>query len=795
MLNFLRKHQRYFFAVITIVIIISFSFFGTYGTLETDFSPEQTVFTTINGTNVKRHELEDLALFIGTDMQDKLILGGSWGPNFLNDGVIRKDFLESGIGLILAQNYSNELLQDLKSRTEKERRFKLYSNPQAGFINVESAWKYFAPDMKNNYDQLILTMNPIDAEALASRISLFLQEKQFPAPLLKQVLRYQEQQYPWLPTDENLAYMDLSLFGYHTLEDWFGPRFVRLVAQFIMNSAKVAEQKGYKVTKEEVLADLLQHAATSYKQNQNNPNIGVATMQQYFDEQLRRMNMDQNKAIKIWRDVLLFRRLFGDVGNSVVVDPFSIEKMQGYAKESVQGQLFELPEDLRLNSYRSLQKLEIYLNAVANRSQDEQALLALPNSYKSLDEVQKKYPELIQHRYVLEVAQVNKNALQTRVGVKETWSWEVDDKNWEVLKKKFPELGVKKGETRDERFASLESLDDKTRSQIDTFARTQIVEAHPEWIDQALDKTPSKIDEISILEKGGKTTLTNGEKRQEVLQLLDKASLKGEPVNDSAKGLLKYTPDNNIYYKIVVIKRSPGAEIMTFSEAEAQGVLDQLLDKELEVQYVKMRERDPSQYKKPDGSWKSLDDVRDQVADQYFSKVRSAIEKDYTASIAPEKPPIVFLGDFLASLRLYSYMRKVRDELAKDSNNIQKWVMPEPEDKQSGELSKRASLQEQWKLIQTPYQGNRSDIHSDFNAKEIFAMNVGSWSKVNTPVNGDLNFFHMEKREAPNDTAEMTKVNQLYRIAASDAQRIYAQKLLGQLKDKKALSVDYMNRD
>ena len=37
------------------------------------------------------------------------------------------------------------------------------------------------------------------------------------------------------------------------------------------------------------------------------------------------------------------------------------------------------------------------------------------------------------------------------------------------------------------------------------FARTSIVEAHPEWINQALDKAPIKTDEVAILEKGGKT--------------------------------------------------------------------------------------------------------------------------------------------------------------------------------------------------------------------------------------------------------------------------------------------------
>lgn len=792
MLEFLRRHQRYFFVVITIMIIISFSFFGTYSTLNTEYPHEQTVFTTADGTNVKRHELDELTVFISTDMQDKLILGGIWGPNFFNDGVIRKDFLENGIGYILAMNYSNELLKDLKPRLEKEKRSTLYSNPQAGFINVESAWAYFMPDMKYNYDLLRLGDNPVDAEALAARIALFLQEKQFSAPLLKQVLRYQEKQYSWLPADPNLDYYDLSLFGYHTLEDWFGPRFVRLVAQFIMNSARVAEQKGYKVSKEEAWADLLQHAAASYQQNMDNPNLGVANIQQYMEEQLRRMNMDQSKAIKVWRDVLLFRRLFKDVGNSVVVDPFSVRKIQGYSKEGVTGQLFELPKDLRFDSYRSMQKLETYLNAVAKRGQDEKSLLMLPTTFLTVDEVEKKYPELIQHRYILDVAQVNKKDLQTKVSVKETWNWEVEDKNWDALKKKFPELGVKKGSTRDERFAALESLDDKTRNQVDAFARAAIVETHPEWIDQALDNATSKAGEIAILEKGGKVPFANGEKRQEIIQLLDKATLKGEPANEAAQKLQKYSSDNATYYRIVVAKRAPQREIVTFAEADAQGILEQLLDQDLEKFYVKIRSQEASQYQKPDGSWKPLADVHDLVADQYFEKIRTAVEKDYTQAIAPEKPPTIFLGDYLASLRLYAYMRSIREQMEKESKNLQNWVASIPE-KTSEELTKRVPLEDQWKLMQTAYQATRGDINSELNAQEIFAQNAGAWSKVNRPSNGDLNFFHLEKRETPKEVSG-EKVEQLYQVVAADAQRIYMQKLLTQLKEKKALSLEYMDR-
>ena len=63
------------------------------------------------------------------------------------------------------------------------------------------------------------------------------------------------------------------------------------------------------------------------------------------------------------------------------------------------------------------------------------------------------------------------------------------------MKKNFLELGSKKASTREERFAALDSLDDKTRNQVDTFARAAIVETHPEWIDQALENAPAKTDE------------------------------------------------------------------------------------------------------------------------------------------------------------------------------------------------------------------------------------------------------------------------------------------------------------
>ena len=46
----------------------------------------------------------------------------------------------------------------------------------------------------------------------------------------------------WVSPDPSLERTDLFLFGYHFIEDWFGPRFIRLVSEFIINAARAAEQ-------------------------------------------------------------------------------------------------------------------------------------------------------------------------------------------------------------------------------------------------------------------------------------------------------------------------------------------------------------------------------------------------------------------------------------------------------------------------------------------------------------------------------------------------------------------------
>lgn len=742
----------------------------------TDTGRDQTAFTAVDGSSITRSELDQMTLFLGTDSNDKLLFGGVWGPNFLNDGVIQKDFLETGLASMLAKAYMENLSNDLHNRLEKEKHYNLYSHPQAKFLNAENAWNYFAPNLKESL-QALKKSNQSDDDAFDARVSLFLAEKQFPAPSLKQVLRYQEKQYSWLPPDEALNSADLSLFGYHTVDDWFGPHFVRLISQFIINAAKIAEQKGYKVTKEEALADLMRNAETSFKQNKGSPYLALTHPQAYLSEQLRRMSMDQVQAIKVWRQVLLFRRLFQEVGNAVFVDEFEYAKFDQYAKETAVGDLYHLPKSLQFGSYKDLQKFQVYLAAVAGQKDS----LDLPKKFFSLEKISQTTPELVQKNYRLEISEVDKKNLQAKVTLKDTWNWEVNDKNWEILKQQFPELGIKSGKTREERLKSLDSLDDKTRAKIDSFARMSIVETKPEWISEALTQVKPTTEVVGIQLKGGNSFFEGLTNSTELMKKLDNAS-PDQPLDLSF--------DQKTFYRIKVLEKDPQLEVLTFAEANLNGVLDKLLNDKLEAYYQTIRGNKAASFQNVDRTWKPLLDVQDQVADLYFEPLLKAIREDVEKNGPESEKRSVYNGDFYATHRLYPFVREAKAKIQTNPETTSIYVSELNEELSKEQQKKAASLADQWKLEKQPFSFDRSGTGNikKVNVSEVFSMDVQNWSDVHVFPNGEMTFIYLkEKKEGADAGSIALKMEKVQNLLSDEAQRILMRKALQEIKTKNAI--------
>lgn len=798
MLEFFRKYQRYFFLVITVVIIISFSFFGTYSTLGSNSWREQVAFTAINGKEILSTDVDEMALFLSTDSHDKLYFGEMWGPNFLNDGVIRNDFLKSGLAQELASAYPEEIQEDIDIKSAKEKHFTPYSHPQAPFINVTNVWTFFAPQMNDYYQTMTSAKNGLDPAAFDSRIKLYLAEKNIPASTLRQILRYQEKQYEWLTPDERLNQSDLSLFGYHTLEDWFGPRFTRLVSEFIINTAIVAEEQGYSVTKAEVLTDLVRNTQTSYQQNLNNPQMGVTSPEQYLNEQLRRMNMDQARAIKIWRQVLLFRRYFEDAGSNAIVDTLASQKLHQFAKENSTIDLYRLPPELRVANYDDLQKLEAYLTAAVKQNKSDP--LAIPAQYLPVAEVAKKYPELVQKRYVLLVAKVDLNSLQSRIGLRDLWNWEADETNWNVLAKQFPVLAAKLAKNREERFEFLDSLDTAVRSSVDAFAKKTIISAHPEWIEQSLASAKPEKVIIGLRSQGGRmpiSGLDDQTKRVEFIHLLDEAPISEQVSEDSP--LYDFSADSKVYYRIAVLDRADSPEILAYQDAKADGTLSTIRDRLLEQYYAANRGKDATLYQNEKKEWKPFKDVQEAVADQYYHKTLQSLEKVHQDTFGKENGKKPSKNE-TASLRLYPFVSMVKEKLEKGGAANDQWVkvIPENGEEKEGEnkpLPPKTAIADQWKLEKTTVTISRHEPGEGVDdVSEALTLNENAWSSINKPVSGDLAFYQKkERKESSFDIADIgDEVREIQHLLGAEAQRNLMKQVLAELKKKGAISLSYL---
>src|SRR6185503_11245426 len=104
MMDFLKKHQRKIFIVITVMTIASFLFFGTFSTFidAPEALPNRVVVKGVNGKALMKRELDTLSQLLSTS---SFLIGGGGLPNLLNDGVVEKQFLSNGMSSILSEHY------------------------------------------------------------------------------------------------------------------------------------------------------------------------------------------------------------------------------------------------------------------------------------------------------------------------------------------------------------------------------------------------------------------------------------------------------------------------------------------------------------------------------------------------------------------------------------------------------------------------------------------------------------------------------------------------------------------
>lgn len=728
-MNFLRKYQRALLIVVSVMTIASFSFFGTFSSFQNgDRVVDKEIAKAVNGSPIMERDVQAMIRFLS--------FGGA--------SVVEKDLLATGMAPILAERYFNEIRDEFQGKLEKINKYKPYIHPQAPFLSAEEIWKRFVPDMSVHLTSL--KKKNASPKAFALYCQLYLDQAAFPPTILKRILSYQQQQLGWAEPDPMMTEQRLALFGFQSLEEWFGEAFMRRLSCFLINTSIMAQEKGYKISSDEARADLLQNALYTLKSYSQKQEVSYQDANEFLHHQLGSCGIDEVTAIKIWKQVMLFRRMFDDVGQAIFLDPLTYEQFAAYAGESASIELYQLPQHLRLRDFRSLLKFQLYLDSVAPKNRS--SLARLPTQFLSPAELEKRVPELVLSRFHLEVSRVKKEEIAQRITLKESWDFEVSDHGWASLKQEFPILGKNEAGSREGRFQALEGIDPQLRLKIDRSARNQIVAMHPEWIEEALQKTSSEKVQVGIRSKGSTYPFTDIENPSTLLTFLYQA-----PIGEK---LPIFTSEKDVFYKITVLEKPQKKEIMTYQEAD--NVLGELLDKQLEEGYASVRKKYPEEFQLKDGSWKPFHEVKDLVGAKVFS--------DFLKYIAQETSSL----DEYSSRRLASFMEEAKRSIREKGDNSPYLTLSED------------PLKDQWRLVKRSTTIKRSDT-SNFIKEEMFSATEGAWSSVSTPLNGDTAFFRLLNRQTAQDGVS-EQIDEGQRILSMDAKRLLMHQVLERIEIK-----------
>ena len=787
MLSFFRTYQRYFFFFIAIVIVISFSFFGTHATLGSAKKQEDySIGLACDGSQMKRREIDDIMRFISTDSYDGELQKARRMPNFLNPGVIRKDFFSTGLAVILAEHHFKAIEKDFRERVTQHKNYRPYEHPSAPFIGVASLLGEILPKQKSRLDRFLADKKEVTPETFSLLVDLYLEEQAFPSSILRQYLMFQQKQYHWIEPDPHLAHINLNLFYCTSLEEWFGQNFIELIAQFIHNTAIIAREKGYHVSREEARFDLQQNGYRAFKSQTGKNVVDQKEFTTFFKNQLFYLQLDEKQAVGVWQKVMLMRRFFEDCASVPLFDAYQYRAFHSYASKTAFVDFYQLQPSMRLKDFSSLLELIFYLDIVGKA---KGSLNDLPLTFKTMQEIEKKYPELIQKRYLVEMARVTQEEVALHIPIKKIWEWQLKKENFRRLQKRFKFVRDVEEDNQEKFFMALEDLTSDQRKEVEAFSRTLILSEFPELIEKALNEKSLETQEIVINSKGNLFFIEGIKEGAKLEKLLDASPFKEEVTTDKCKisarkKLECYYQDKKSFFRFYLLDRDKEKNIMTFEEAKKSQVLEILLEKVLENHYRKIRVQNPLIYQNKSGSWKAFEEVKNEVGKDLYTSLFKAIDQDVIKdnhALTPER--LIDLNSFYPDYFFYGYMYRVLKEIQREGKESHYVIESKQENQQDTKtLSKQKPLKEQFSLIFT------KKIHKNYEKnpffdETLFTMVEKGWSSIRRSKKEGLAFFQLQEKRVPEESY-LSEIEKGRLILGTEAKRFLMHTLLKRLKER-----------
>lgn len=684
MLSLFRKYQKGIFILVAVVIVLSFSVFGTYGTLRQTPAVESPPLVLGSGKTMRRSDFDRLYLLLSAE--GPMELREVTPLTLLNNGILLRDLFSAGLEELLLQNCFDLLKEELSERWQREKAFRPYAHPQASSISCEAVWRKEAPALLHAFHKF-QQAKTLEA-AFRAKVRLYQEQARFGAHKIEEGLLKLQQAHPWIAADPYLPQRNLSLFGYQHAEDWFGRKFLSLVAELIAMGSDLAEEHGYRVSSQEAWA-----AAQQAWQEETTKRHLDRDHLPPLEAFLPQLGLTRSHLASTWQRILLFRRLAEEGSGLALYDPLALTAFSSFAEEGVTLTLYEMAPAFALHSYRQLQGFEAYLDAVS-APHDKESSPLLPPPRAEVARVKERAPELVRSRYRIHLSMVTDRDLRPRIPLKETLNWPLEDENWTSLCTRFPLLAKKaSAEERSTRLALLQELDPKIRTAINQHAESRILAAHPEWVEEKFSTTLPEERVISLHYGKWKVPLP-GIQRIDAFRDALEALKPGEELN--------WSEGEKYHYHLTLLSKEAEDEILSYPEAVEEGLIHPLTERWLQKEYAHIMESDPQRFKKENGATQTLGEVRNEVAEELLRPLFTALEK--TTESYPQENPHHSIGEWAACHRFDRYLHQEMARL------------------QRGEACEEGS--HPWPLQEKTLQLCRCEPSWD---EGIFALSPGSW--------------------------------------------------------------------
>ncbi|MGL4348816.1 MAG: hypothetical protein ACRCSV_05130 [Chlamydiales bacterium] len=703
MLGFLRKNQKYFLLVISIVIITSFIFVGINQKIpKGEVKKEILLGRGVDGSSIYVKEIEQMVRFCVTDRFDQPSMKNGI-INFLNDGVIRKDIIESGLANLLLENDFDRIRPDLQDKISQFQKFSSYIHPENPSISLENIYAKFSPELFDTLQKFRLNTE-ISPNVFSQVVSMYQQQQKLQPELIRQFLMYEEKMSKVKP-DPHLINKDLQLFHAYSLDEWFGKKFIELTCQFIHHCALEAKHRGYSIPLEEVQTDLQRKSWDALQSLAGKQKLSVEDFSSYYHQLIHLLNMQEEEVLLIWQKVMLFRRLLQDVVHGVVFEGSGLSDYFTHAKEKVSITKYEIPESLIGKNMWDILELQLYITKTSSSDN----ILHLPTESLPIAEIKSQTPELLEHAYEISIVQKSLHDLFQYISLQEMWKWQMN--NWDLLQDTFLDIRSYKSDLAVDRLHYLDKLDHALRTRIDEFTKKQILKADPARVQEILSNITFDAQIITLPIFGTTGALKGFDNNIECIAFLDEHAENKLPVN-------KIDFDQEIFYQIQEVVKK-GESVISFARAKEEGILNDLLHKELQSFY-----NSDSYFKNK----QSFEEIKELIGLKKYQSLFQELDEWAKAHIDDS----IAGPEMYIKYRLYPWLLKQRDSL-QDSN----------------QTYNASTYEEQWKLEKSISVVTRAEAKLKQLPEEIFDSSINNWSSICLFDEEKLGFLQINNRIFP----------------------------------------------